>query len=447
MSRAHEYTPDRRTDVQPGPTARVRTDAPVSNRALARLVGQPGPFAVDGDRSAERAAATAGASARQQRPTAGPGGAIVHTGPLAEQATSSMGTIALTFGQHVVLSTMASSAAEPLRSRVLAHEFQHAATQMQAGRAAIQRFDEDEQVSYPVTPEGVASMGDIAVQSELYEASRALSRTDLVDRNQARAERDLLEKEVLQRGLYKAVPGSGANEFTIAGVTFSEDPEHVRYVLETLVTEKGTSATGRIVRQIGQLTTDFVQLGERLSAATDLRTLMGQPVPQPTFPTPALAAVVAQQWGQLKGENDQIIKDARKFGDALMADALAKSMVEVEKENQRYGWSSQPRGYTSRQMYNKEKLAEEQRLGQAAKDLVEKRTRLLDLAGDQWSVQQQINQVGESDMMAVESLGIRHTELTRQVDEAKASLIGAELSRAEEFRCSPPTCRATTGTA
>jgi hypothetical protein len=302
---------------------------------------------------------------------------------------------------------------------------------LSTAESAVEPPVEEEGVSWPVTPEGVANMSDTAVQSELYEASRLLARPDLADRNKARADRDLLETEVVKRGLYKGVPGSGANEYSLDGVTFSEDPEHVRYVLETLVTDKGTTVTARIVRQVELDATAFGQASKVFDMS--VASLLGMPVQEPTIPTPALVAVVKNQWGLLKAENEQIIKDATKFGNALMADALAKSYAQAEAENQRYGWSSQPRGYTARQMYNKEKLAEEQRLGQAAKDLVAKKLQLTRLMMAIGAKQWIMRDVPESDLPVLEQLSSEISALEPVRDQARTDLLTAELAYAAEF--------------
>ncbi len=305
--------------------------------------------------------------------------------------------------------------------------------QSSAGNLAVQDAAADSYVtavSWPVTPQGVANMSDTTVQVELYEASRTLSRTDLADRNKARADRDLLETEVVKRGLSKAVPASGANEFTIEGVTFSEDPEHVRYVLETLVAEKGTSVTGQIVRQVDLETTAIGQASRVLDAAAV--SLLGLTVPEPTFPTPALATVVTQQWALLKAENDQIIKEATVFGNQLMAEALAKSMEQVEAENERYGWSSQPRGYTARQ-YQEEKLAEEQRLGQAARDLVAKKGQLDQAMVAIGGLEYQMNAVVSESEVLLEHLSSEISALEPARDQARSDLLTTELAYAKEF--------------
>jgi hypothetical protein len=388
----------------------------------------------------------------------------IHDDANAASVAASIGARAYTAGSHIGFAAGEFAPDADAGRKLLAHELAHVA---QGGavvrrQPAVQTVDdealvsraiteaeqvsratneegqvsgspaEEAQVSWPITAEGVPNMSDTVVQSELYEASRNLSRIDLADREAARKERDLLEKEAFKRGLAKAVPGSGANEFTIEGFTFSEDPEHVRYVLETLVAEKGTSTTARIVRRIGQLTVPFIQDLETVSAATSLRNLV-EPVAMPTFPTPALAAVVEQQWGFLKAENAQIIKKATLFGNELMTKALAASWEETEKENRRYAWSSQPRGYTARQMHNKEKLAEEQRLGQAAKVLVAKKAVLSKATGDIASVQWQMNSVSESDMNAIEHLSSQISRLEPVRDQARQDLLEAELAYAKEF--------------
>ena len=117
--------------------------------------------------------------------------------------------------------------------------------------------------------------------------------------------------------------------------------------------------------------------------------------------------------GISQSRDAQIIKQATVFGNALMAEALAKSMAQVESENQRYAWSSQPRGYTARQMHDREKLAEEQRLGQAAKALIAKKAVLSKAMAEIGGIQWEMRAVPESDMAMLEHLAARSARSNR----------------------------------
>lgn len=314
-----------------------------------------------------------------------------------------------------------------------AHELHHAAAQAATGRPVLQRFGEPQALTSSMTAQAAAGMDDTTAQSELYEASRALSNPDLppAERSAIRANRDLLESEVRRRDLPTAAPGAGKEEYTIAGVVLSDDPEHDRYALETMVTAQGTAATDRAVRDVQTLSTDTGRAIANIAYQTDFWRAL-EPRPEPVFPSPTLARVVTQQWANLKAENDALIRDATRLGNALMAETLARSRNQAETEAQRYGWVSDAQGWTVRRT-DSYHLEEEKRLGLAAAELSAKHKRVDEasshLAGLQW----QMNYVGESDMVMAEHVGAQITAAETALAAAKADLITAELVLTKEF--------------
>ncbi len=265
-----------------GSPARVTTAPPagaVSNHALARLLGRPGPFEAGDTAAAEQNAARASA-------TEPPSGVRVHTGPLADRATAEAGTVAVTHGPDVVPSALVTRGPQAVRNRVLAHELQHAAEQAAADRPVLQGCGEASALISSMTAQTTAAMDDTTAQSELYEASRALSDPDLppAERATLRTNRDLLESEVRRRSLATAVPGTGTEEYATAGIVLSDDPEHARHALELLVAAQGTAAAGRVVEDVRYLSTD----GGR--ALATMAGEVGRPLrlAEPTaFPSPA----------------------------------------------------------------------------------------------------------------------------------------------------------------
>lgn len=397
----------------------------VSNHALAALLGRPGPFEAGDTAADERRAALATV-------TTPPSGVVIHTGPGADRATAEAGTVALTHGSDVVLSSAVTRGSPEARDRVVAHELDHAAAQAVTGRPVLQRFGEVQALTTSMTAQTVAGMDDTTAQSELYEASRALSNPDLPDaeRTALRTNRDLLESEVRRRSLATAVPGAGRETYTMAGVEFSDDPEHARYALETMVTAQGTAATDRAVREMQTLATDTGRLLVNMAYESDWTRAIA-PRPAPQFPSPALAAVVARQWTHLKAENEALIKEATTLGNALMAETLARSRAQAESEAQRYGWVSDTRGFTMRNTASYH-LDEEKRLGQAAAELTAKKKRVDDANGALAGLQWRLNE-SEADMTLAENLSAQMTTAEAALAEAKVELITAELTLTKEF--------------
>jgi hypothetical protein len=413
-----------RAPAAEGAPVRSAPGPEVSNHALAALLGRPGPFEVGDTPSAERDAARATATSR-------PPGVRIHTGPLADRATAEAGTVAVTHDAHIVLSTLVTQSPLTQRNRVLAHELAHAQTQALSGRPVMQRFGEA--LTSSMTAQTAASMDDTTLQSELYDASRALSNPGLppAERTALRNNHDLLESEVRRRSLATAVPAAGGQEYTIASVGFSDDPEHARYALETMVTVEGTEATDRTVREMQSLTTDTGKQIAWINYQNDY-TRAFEPKPEPTFPPPAVAYVVARQWAILKAENVALIKEATTLGNALMAESLAHSRQQAESEAERYGWVSDAQGWTVRRT-DSFHLDEEKRLGSAAAELTAKHEVVDDTSGRLASLQSHLNESGESDMALAESLSAQMSEAESQLAAARADLITAELALSAQF--------------
>lgn len=403
--------------------------AAVSNRALASLLGRPGPFEEGDSPAAENAAGNAAARAGSAK---APSGVRIHTGPPADRAATEAGAVAVTHGRDIVLARLISEGPVALRNRVVAHELHHAASQ-DPQRPVLQRYGGTQALTSTMTARSAASMADAEAQSELYEASRALSDPNLppAERETVRTNRDLLESEVSRRDLPTAVPGAGKEEYSTGGVVFSDDPEHARYALETMVTTQGTAATDRAVREIRALSTDTGRIVAMIGYQNDPSGAWA-PRPEPSFPSPALAQVVSQQWALLKAENEAVIKEATRVGNALMAETLAHSRQQAESEAQRYGWVSDARGWTVRSTSTFH-LEEEKRLGAAAAELSAKHQRVDAASSRLGGLQFQINSVGESDMVAAENIGAQISAAESELAAAKAELITAEVELTHQY--------------
>ncbi|MGN9911307.1 eCIS core domain-containing protein [Phytohabitans sp. LJ34] len=420
-----EHARDRPVDETPAPGPAAPPVSWVSNSAVARLVDRPGPLPVGTDRQAERATPPPPEASRQAAPP------IVHTGGVADQAAAAVGALAFAFGPHVVLSSVVAGAAPPLRNRVLAHELRHVRAQTAAGYEWIERY-EPMALNSSMTATAAESLPDEELRAELAAADAALSRPDLANRDTVRANRDLLETQAMARDLPRDTPTPGPRPYATAGMELTEDAQHVRYVLETLVTTRGTAYTERVVDDVDLMSTTFGKalywMGQGASAGA--YPMGGQPQIPPVFPSPALARLVSQQWQILKAENETIVRQAEQVGKALMLQALATSLAQTEQESQRYGWVSN-RHYTLRDT-RQDHLQEEQRLGRAAADLVAKRDRLLQVAGEIGALESRLN-TAESDPMLAENLGARISALQAQQAQARADLLNAELAQTQQF--------------
>lgn len=300
--------------------------------------------------------------------------AVVHTGPAAEAAAASVRSIAFTVGRHVVLSAMAATAPEPLRSRVLAHELGHVAAHRPGPPATIERFDEAATLSSSLTAAGVAAMTDEELRRELLAADQALAGEQLGDRDWVRQNRDLVESELRARRLTPHLAEPVGERFSYDGITFSADPTQVRQALATAVAIRGTEETDQMVDDLASIA------GEPPSGMTrfqvGLHVWQTKPARASRRPTFTEVDLIARQWATFRADNEAFVTATAAIGRQIMLDVLDRSLDQVLGEADRYGWTTD-RFYLGRVDYEWN-LAQEAELGRAAADLIAKRDAVAD---------------------------------------------------------------------